>query len=226
MLCVPDFIKNISGVLDTMISKKTSLQNTLNGLMKTGSADEYFTRMWSTCSSMLKINGVNDKDEDELMYTIDDSTTPLPLPSVLQCIQQSSNQLLKVTIADQKGVKASFEDLYAHFLIELHTHTTHYVRISQEFPLDKDFNTQLNCVSSKCKSAVKTKTIVMVELDSTEKKDEGQENFKKLLERLLKDGVNTVVVLTQPDDTRALLNLFIEVKQKVKEVIFHPLASG
>jgi hypothetical protein len=226
-----------------------SLQNTLNGLMNTASKDTLVTRLWSTCPSMLTIHGIKGKNEDKLAYIIDDSTLPLPLSSVLKRVLESSLQMLKVTVAEQKRVNASFGDLYAHFLIEGHTHTTHYVNLSKEFPINTDVDAKLTALSSKCMNSVyNTKIIVMVECDSTEKTDGDlnptvtsedseqstskefeiasrtnkeltcKEILKKLLERLLIDGIDKVLVLTNPDGTMAFPSLFEEVIQKVKEV--------
>jgi hypothetical protein len=234
VIFVADFINNLTEVFEDMARTNKSLQHKLNELMTIRSTDAYVTRIWSTCSSMLTIDGIKGKDEDEPIYTIDDSTKHLPPPSVLQCIQQSSNRMLKVTTAGQRGVKASFEDLYAHFLIEGHTHTTHYVSMSQEFPDHEDDSTNIAGVASRCKKSVaKTKTIVLVALDSAEKKLEvsnqtitpvASEGFSakkivsELLERLLIDGINTVVVLTNPAENTDLSNLFDEVNQRIKEV--------
>jgi hypothetical protein len=135
---VVDFIGNLPRVFKDVDVENTSFQHTLNGLMSTESTDEYVTRIWSTCPSMLTIHGTKGKDEDNLTYIIDDSNSPLPVTSVLECVQNSSKQMLEVSIAERKGVNASFGDLYAHFLIEGHTHTTHYVSMSKEFPGDKD----------------------------------------------------------------------------------------
>jgi hypothetical protein len=189
--------------------------------MNTGSTDACVTRIWSTCSSMLTMRGNGKKDEDELTYFINDSTKPLPLRSVLKCAQESTEEMLKVTVKEQKEVKASlFGDLYAHFLIDGHTHTTHYVSMSQEFPDYEDFNTNLTVVSSRCKTFVnKTKAIVLLAVDSTEKKGEGRNILKKLLERLMIDG-NKVILLTDPNDTIAFPTLFKDVKQMVKEVSY------
>jgi hypothetical protein len=224
-----------------MVTTKTSLQEALNRLMKTESTDEYVTRIWSTCPKMLTIVGCKGKADDKLTYMIDDSTSHLPMTSVLQRIQDSSKQVLKVSIAEQKEGEASFsfEDLYAHFLIEGHKHTTHYVNMSDEFPIDRDIqdiDTKLTAVSLRCKKSVsETKIMVLVDLDSTEKK-RGISNqnvtlatsseqstsctekrkhsrdilIKKLLERLLKDGIDIVVFLTNPYMTFAS-NLFKDV---------------
>jgi hypothetical protein len=201
-----------------MVTTKTSLQDALNGLMNNGSTDEYVTRIWSTCPRVLMIVGCKGKADDNLTYIIDDSTSHLPMTSVLECVQDSSKQVLKVSIAEQKGgeVSISFGDLYAHFLIEGHTHTTHYVNMSDEFPIDGDIDTKLTAMSLRCMNSVKeTKIIVLVEVDSTERK-EGSSNqndtfatsehstcveislMNKLEERLLKDGIDTVVVLLNP----------------------------
>jgi hypothetical protein len=229
-----------------MVTSGISLQDALNGLMNNESTDEYVTRIWSTCPRMLTIIGSKGIDEDNLSYIIDDSTTHLPMTSVLERVQDSSKQVLKVSIPEQKGGGASFYfgDLYTHFLIEGHAHTTHYVNMSEEFTVYKDFNTELAAVSSRCKNSVnETKIIVLVELDSTEKK-KGISNqnvtlaissseqstsvtekrkysrdilIKKLLERLLKDGIDIVVFLTNPYMTFAS-NLFKEVIPSDKKV--------
>jgi hypothetical protein len=214
-----------------MARTNTSLQNTLNELMSTESTDAYVTRIWSTCSRMLSINGIKGKDEDDLTYVSNDTTCSLLLPCVLERVQQSRNKMLKVTVSNQQELKVSFGDLYAHFLIEGHTHTTHYVSMSREFPDDYDVDTRLIDVSSRCKNSVRhTKTIVLVAFDFAKKKEKGssqtgtsdglkQSNIlKKLLERLLIDGINTVVVLTTHDETTTFPSVLEEVNLGVKEV--------
>jgi hypothetical protein len=221
-----------------MASEITSLQEALNRLMNTGKKDTYVTRIWSTCSRMLTMKGFKGKVQDKLTYIIDDSTSPLPSLSVLECVQKSSKRILKVTVSERKGVEANFGDLYAQFLIEGHTHTTHYVSMSREFPVDKDINTKVTDVSLRCKVPVsETKIIVLVALDFKEKKSEGEnasltsvvsdsevtrrptkEILKTLLERLLVDEIDCVVVLANSDETIAQPSLFEEVIQNVKEV--------
>jgi hypothetical protein len=200
-----------------MVTKKTALQNSLNRLMSTGSNDDYVTRMWSTCSSMLTIDGFKEIDEDRVKYIIKDSTKPLPKRSVFKCIQESTEKELRVTVQEHTGVNkdSPFGDLYAHFLIEEHTHTTHFVSMSQKFPNLKIDNTNITGVSSKCKKSVSnTDTMVLVAVDSTEKTQEGRELLQKVVKQLLIDGIDKVVLLTSPDE--AMTNPFEEVKQNVE----------
>jgi hypothetical protein len=227
-----------------VVRTQTSLQNALLGLMNTPSKDEYETRLWSTCPGMLSIDGVKGKNEDKLeSYIIDDSNCPLSLTGTLECVQNSVKQLLKVSVSGQTEVNDCFGDLYAHLLIEAHTHTTHYVNISKEFPIDKDIDTQLSALSPRCKISVsKTEIIVLVEFESTEEtqrslietnttEDSEQSTTKeskivtrpmeilnKLLERLLIDGIHKVVVLTNRDITMAFPRVFEEVMLRVEEV--------
>jgi hypothetical protein len=196
-----------------MVREKTCLQQTLNELMETGSKDTYATRIWSTCPRMLKIDGFKGKDEDKLTYIVNNSSKPLPLRNLLNSIQKSSKNTLKITVAEQNGVKDLFGDLYAYFLIEGHMHTTHYVSMSIEFPDDDDINANIADVSLRCKKSIgTTKTIVMVAVDSQNMTEEGQNTLKKLLEQLLLDGIEKVVIIINPDEPLALLShLFEEV---------------
>lgn len=238
-LCVVDFIENLPGVFEDMVRNKSSLQNNLNELMKTRRTDAYVTRIWSTCSSMIKINGTKKEVEDN-HFIVDDAPQSHSLRSLLQCVQDSSKQIMKVRLEDKKYVNDYFGELYAYFLIQGHTHTTHYVSMAEEFPSDKDFKTSIARVSSRCKKSVKdTKIIVLVNVDSTKKdatapvtfaseqtattsaqNSRSREILKSLLESLLMiDGVNTVVLLTDnPDESMSLPTLFEEVIQIVKEV--------
>jgi hypothetical protein len=197
-----------------MIKNKTSLQNTLNELMKTGSTDAYLTRFWSTCSKMLELKGWKGKNEDNLSYIVDDPIPDMCLPSLLKHVQQSSKRMLRVTVEEQKEVKEYAGHLYAYFLIEGHTHTTHYVSLSREFPRyikDKDFNQKIEDLSVRCKNNVyNTKAIiVMVAVDFHVKKEAlvseqlplTEKILQKLIQILLQDGINTVVILTNPGDT-------------------------
>jgi hypothetical protein len=227
-----------------MVRKQTSLQHALLGLMNTASTDEYVTRLWSTCPGMLSIDGVKGINEDKhKTYIIDDPNSALSLTGALDCVQKSDKQLLKVSVSGQTEGNDCFGDLYAHLLIEAHTHTTHYVNISKEFPKDKDIDTQLSALSPRCKISVsETEIIVLVEFDSTEQTQrslnetnttEGSEQstskeskivtrpmeiLNKLLERLLIDGIHKVVVLTNRDGTMAFSRVFEEVMLRVKEV--------
>jgi hypothetical protein len=214
-----DFIEKLPGAFEDMVTKKTALQNSLNRLMSTGSNDGYVTRMWSTCSSMLTIDGFKEKDEDRVKYIIKDSTEPLPKRSVFKCIQKSTEKELRVIVQDYKGVNkdSPFGDLYAHFLIEGHTHTTHYVSMSQKFPDLKVDNTNITGVSSKCKKSVSnTDTMVLLAVDSTENTQEGRELLQKVVKRLLIDGIDKVVLLANPDAATTLP--IEEVEQRVEEV--------
>jgi hypothetical protein len=230
-----------------MISKKTSLQNSLNEIARTGGRESYVTRIWSTCSRMLTIKGFKDQDEDKHTYVIDDCI--LPLPRVFECVQHSGKKLLRVSVAEKKEKKDYFGELYAHFLIEGHTHTTHYVNMAEEFSILKDISSSIDDVSSRCnKSDNNTKIIVLIDLSSmTKKKNADPEQYvqsrtstgsvlsgsqedatpevlklssaadilKRLLEKLLVDGVDTVVVFTDADEKIALPTLFEEVDQRV-----------
>jgi hypothetical protein len=145
-----------------------SLQSTVNGLMKTGSTDAYLTRIWSTCSKMLTINSIKEKVKD-LFFVVNDST--LPLPNVLEYVQFSSEQMLVVSVVENKDEIDSLGELYAHFLIEGHSHTTHYVNMAEEFPIDKDVDTRVAAVLSRCSRSVEdTNIIVLVDI-SLKKKD-------------------------------------------------------
>jgi hypothetical protein len=211
--------------------------------MKTASGDEYVTRIWSTCPSMLKIHGIKGKGKDH-SFIVEDCS--LNMSSLLEHIQYSSKQLLQVSVAEKKDKKNYFGELYAHFLIECKTHTTHYVNIDAE--IENDTNTSIARVALRCsKSVNKTKIIVLVEIASTLRKKEtdprpnekpststGQiksgskaaiqkclnpaDILRKLLEKLLIDGVDTVVVLTAPDQTMAFSTLFEKVSQRIKKV--------
>jgi hypothetical protein len=228
-----------------MKSKNTSLQHNLNRWMRTGSTDKYVTRIWSTCPSLIKIDGL--KRNDERTYIFDNTTSPVDVTRILKCVQKSNKQML--IVAEEKGGEASCGDIYTHFLIEGHTHTTHYVSINQEFPDDEDIDSNITDVSSRCRiSDSNNKTIVLVALDFVENKVEGLnqpgsldvskqstsvvssnklrpttwEVLEKLLERLLKDGVGAVVVLTNTDKKAATTNLFAQVDKKVNEVSIAP----
>jgi hypothetical protein len=245
-MCVLEFIENLPKAFKDMESKNTSLQHTLIRLMKTGSTDGYMTRLWSTCPSLIKINGLKRNDVDKRTYIFDDTTSPVDVTSILECVQKSSKQMLIVT--EEKGEEASCGDIYAHFLIEGHTLSTHYVSMNQEFPDDEDIDPNITEVSSRCRiSDSNNKTIVLVALDFVENKVEGLnqtglldvlkqstsvvsnilrptiwEVLEKLLERLLKDGVGAVVVLTITDKKAAITNMFAQVTKKVNEVSIHP----
>jgi hypothetical protein len=176
--CVADLIKNLPSVFDDVASSETSIQHSVNELMETGSIEEYITRMWSTCPTMLKIKSMQGKVEDDLKYYVDDSTSSLPLPSVVNCVQESSKRMLKVTV-DQKRQKreefSCFGELYAQLLIEDHSHTPHYVSMFKEFPKHKNSDTNIKTVVVRCKKSIgNTEIIVLIELDSfKEEKDEG-----------------------------------------------------
>jgi hypothetical protein len=157
------FIENLPGVFEEMINKASSLQNALNDRMNTGSTDAFATRIWSTCARMLRINGMKEKDNDT-SFIVNDS--PLPLSSVLECVQNSNQQMLIVSVAEKKY--GNFGELYAHFLVEGHSLTTHYVSMSKEFPTNKDIYTAIVTVSLRCnKSVNKTKIVVLVDIVST-----------------------------------------------------------
>jgi len=152
----------------------------------------------------------------------------MSLPSLLEHVQQSSKQMLRVTVEEQKEVKEYAGHLYAYFLIKGHTHTTHYVSLSREFPLnikEEDFDTKIDDLSERCKECVpNTKAIVLVAVDFPVKMEAGSrldseqlprtDNIlKKLVEKLLQDGINKLVILTNPGDTINLPSLSKKVNQ-------------
>jgi hypothetical protein len=151
--------------------------------MKTGSTDKYITKLWSTCPTMLKIKSMKGKVEDNLTYYVDDDdASPLPLPSVVECILGSSKRMLKVTVDKKRETREEFSyfgELYARLLIEHPLHIPHYVSMSKEFPKDKNVATNIETVARRCnKSIGNTEIIVLIELDSIkdsfkEEKDEG-----------------------------------------------------
>jgi hypothetical protein len=224
-----------------MTDEHSFLQNAVNGLMSTGSTDANVSRIWSTCPSMLTIHGIKGKAQDNLKYIIDDSNNPLPLSSVLERVQKSSKKqkMMLVTVREQKEVRAYSEDLYAHFLIEGNTHTTHYVSMSKEFPLDQDLDIVHTDVSLRCKKTVSdTKSTVLIGFDYTDKKEEGlnqadttsvsseqstakfseisrrtKEMLKTVIKQLLQDGIDTVIVLTNPCEQMDVTSLLEEVKE-------------
>jgi hypothetical protein len=150
-----------------MINKASSLQNTLNGRMKTGSTDAFVTRIWSTCARMLEINGLKENYNDT-SFIVNNFT--LPLPSVLECVQNSDQKMMTVSVTEKKY--GHFGELYAYFLIHGHSQTTHYVSWSKEFPMDRDINTATVSVSLRCKKSVnKTKIIVLIDIASTKIND-------------------------------------------------------
>lgn len=246
--CVVDFIENLPGVFEDMVDNKSSLQSTLTKLMETGTTDAYVTRLWSTSSSLISINRTN-TDVEDYFYIVDDDSQSQSLCSVLEYVQNSSNKIIAVRVAENKYVNDYFGELYAYFLIQGHMHTTHYVSMAEEFPGSKDSATRIARVSSRCKKSVKdTKIIVFVNVACTKKKDAeapdqevetllnatsvtdqttnsskiSGEIWSNLLERLLIDGVNTVVFLTDnPDESMELPTLYNDVIQRVKEVSMH-----
>jgi len=153
-------------------------------------------------------------------------------------------------VTEEKGEEASCGDIYAHFLIEGHTHTTHFVSMNQEFPDDEDIDSYITNVSSRCRiTDSNNKTIVLVALDFVEKKVEclnqtgaldvseestsivpkisrptAWEVLEKLLERLMKDGIGAVVVLTSTDKKAAVTIFFAQLDKKFKEVSIAPPA--
>jgi hypothetical protein len=173
-----DFIASLPRVFDAEGGTKISLQNALNELMKTGSRDAYVTRLWSTCSSVLTIKKPKEQDkehffivDDSHLFIVDDSH--LPLPDVLKCVQLSSQQMMTVSVAVEAEKNHCFGELYAYFLIMGHTHTTHYVNMSEEFPINTHVKTRIAELSSRCnKSVDNTKILVLVEVASINKEKE------------------------------------------------------
>jgi hypothetical protein len=171
MIFFLDFIASLPKVFDVKDGTKISLQNALNELMKTGSIREaYVTRIWSTCSSVLTIKKPKEQDKEHF-FIVDDSH--LPLPDVLKCVQLSSKQMMTVSVAVEAEKNHCFGELYAYFLIMGHLHTTHYVNMSEEFPMHTHVNTRIAELSSRCNESVNnTKILVLVEVDSINKEKE------------------------------------------------------
>jgi hypothetical protein len=178
---------------------------------------------------MLKLIGWKGKNEDNLTYIVDDPISHMSLPSLLKHVQQSSKQMLRVTVEEQKEVKEYAGHLYAYFLIQGYTHTTHFVSLSREFPTffnNRDINKKINDLSKRCKKFVpNTKAIIVlvavdfpvnIEAGSrlvSEQSPRTANILEKLIEKLLKGGINTVVILINPGDTINLPSLSIKVNQ-------------